>query len=65
MEVSIDGNTFQGIGRTKKDAKKNCAIQALKDAFGITYSMGGDHAEGGTRSSGGGDQGEGEEGPSP
>ena len=45
MEVSIDGNTFQGSGRTKKDAKKNCAIQALKDAFGITYSMGGDPAD--------------------
>jgi dsRNA-specific ribonuclease len=31
IEISIDGKTFQGVGRSKKDAKRNCAVEALKE----------------------------------
>ena len=38
MSASIDGRTFVGIGRSKKDAKKLCAMEALKELLNIDYS---------------------------
>ena len=36
--VEIDGKTFIGEGKTKKEAKKNCAIEVLKQCHGIVFS---------------------------
>jgi len=37
MTVEIQGRSFQGSGRSKKDAKKNCAMAALKSLHDIEY----------------------------
>jgi len=34
--VSVDGQTYQGVGHNKKDAKKECAKRAL-EAMGVKY----------------------------
>lgn len=36
--VDIDGKTFTGEGKTKKEAKKNCAIEVLKLVHNIVFS---------------------------
>ena len=38
MSVNIKGRTFVGSGRSKKDAKKFCAMAALKELRNIDYS---------------------------
>ena len=38
MSVSLEGQTFTGSGRSKKDAKKFCAMAALKELRNIDYS---------------------------
>lgn len=38
MSVTIQGRTFVGSGRNKKDAKKFCAMAALKELRNIDYS---------------------------
>lgn len=45
MSVELDPKTesakvYTGQGRTKKDAKKNCALKALKDKYDIEYPPG-------------------------
>ena len=35
--VDINGQSFSGTGKKKKDAKKNCAINALKNLLNIEY----------------------------
>jgi len=37
MTVEIEGRSFQGTGRSKKDAKKACAMAALKSLHDIEY----------------------------
>jgi len=37
MTVEIQGRSFQGSGRSKKDAKKSCAMAALKSLHDIEY----------------------------
>jgi len=39
MNVEIDGRAFQGAGKSKKDAKKACAIAALKALHEIEYKQ--------------------------
>jgi len=39
MTVEIQGRSFQGTGRSKKDAKKACAISALKSLHDLQYSQ--------------------------
>lgn len=36
--VDIDGKTFTGEGKTKKEAKKNCAIEVLKQCHDIVFT---------------------------
>ena len=36
--VDIDGKRFTGEGKTKKEAKKNCAIEVLKQCHDIVFS---------------------------
>ena len=36
--VDVDGKTFTGEGKTKKEAKKNCAIEVLKLCHAIVFS---------------------------
>ena len=36
--VDVDGKTFTGEGKTKKEAKKNCAIEVLKQCHNIVFS---------------------------
>ena len=38
MTVSLEGRTFVATGRSKKDAKKLCAMEALKELLNIDYS---------------------------
>ena len=38
MSASINGKTFVGIARSKKEAKKICAMKALKELKNIEYS---------------------------
>ena len=38
MTTTINGRTFVGSGRNKKDAKKYCAMTALKELMNIDYS---------------------------
>jgi hypothetical protein len=33
----VDGQQYQGVGRNKKDAKKHCAMEALKVLYNIQY----------------------------
>ena len=35
--TEIDGRTFTGMGKNKKDAKKNCAVEVLKDVYQVVY----------------------------
>ena len=35
VTVDINGQSFSGTGRNKNDAKKNCAINALKNLLNI------------------------------
>ena len=37
--VDVDGKTFTGDGKTKKEAKKNCAIEVLKHVHNITFNV--------------------------
>ena len=37
VTVDINGQSFSGTGKSKKDAKKNCAINALKNLLNIEY----------------------------
>ena len=37
VTVDINGQSFSGTGRNKNDAKKNCAINALKNLLNIEY----------------------------
>lgn len=37
IATEIDGKTFNGEGRNKKDAKRNCAVEVLKTAYNIIY----------------------------
>lgn len=38
MTVEVQGRSFQGTGRSKKDAKKACATAALKSLHNIEYN---------------------------
>ena len=38
MSACIQGRTFVGVGRSKKEAKKLCAMEALKELKNIDYS---------------------------
>lgn len=37
MGTEINGVMYKGEGKSKKDAKRNCAINALKQIYNITY----------------------------
>lgn len=37
MGLELDGKVYRGEGRNKKDAKKNCALEVLKELYNITY----------------------------
>ena len=37
MGCEIDGVEYTGVGRNKKDAKKHCAMEALKALYDIQY----------------------------
>lgn len=37
MGCEIDGTQYTGVGRNKKDAKKHCAMEALKALYNIQY----------------------------
>ena len=37
VTVDINGRSFSGTGKNKKDAKKNCAIHAAKSLLNIEY----------------------------
>ncbi len=37
MGCEIDGTQYTGVGRNKKDAKKHCAMEALKALYDIQY----------------------------
>ena len=39
VTVDINGRSFSGTGRNKKDAKKNCAINAAKNLLNIEYEV--------------------------
>ena len=36
--VDVDGKTYTGEGKTKKEAKKNCAIEVLKQVHSIVFN---------------------------
>lgn len=38
--TEIDGRTFTGMGKNKKDAKKNCAVEVLKQIYQVVYPEG-------------------------
>jgi len=38
MSASIEGRTFVGTARSKKEAKRLCAMEALKELLNIDYS---------------------------
>ena len=38
MEVSVNGNSYQGFGKSKKLGKVGAAIKALRNEFKITIS---------------------------
>ena len=35
--TEVDGKQFTGEGKNKKDAKRNCAVEVLKDVYKIVY----------------------------
>ena len=37
LGCEIDGTQYTGVGRNKKDAKKHCAMEALKVLYNIQY----------------------------
>merc|ERR1712083_350464 len=37
IDVKSGAQTFTGEARTKKEAKKNCAMKALKAKYGVVY----------------------------
>ncbi len=37
MSSDIDGTLYEGMGRSKKDAKKNVATQILKEVYNLVY----------------------------
>ena len=37
VTVDINGQSFSGTGKSKKDAKRNCVINALKNLLNIEY----------------------------
>ena len=37
LGCEIDGTQYTGVGRNKKDAKKHCAMEALKVLYKIQY----------------------------
>ena len=37
LGCEIDGTQYTGVGRNKKDAKKHCAMEALKVLYQIQY----------------------------
>jgi len=37
IATDIDGKAYQGEGRNKKDAKRNCAVEVLKVVYNIIY----------------------------
>jgi len=37
IATEIDGRTFYGTGKNKKDAKKNCAVEVLKEIYQVVY----------------------------
>ena len=37
MGLEVDGKLYTGEGKSKKDAKKNCALEILKELYKITY----------------------------
>merc|ERR1712029_750420 len=37
MGFEIEGIEYSGVGRNKKDAKKHCAMEALKTLYNIQY----------------------------
>lgn len=39
MTVEVQGRSFQGTGKSKKEAKKACALAALKSLHNIEYSQ--------------------------
>ena len=39
VTVDINGQSFSGTGKSKKDAKKNCAINAAKNLLNIEYEV--------------------------
>ena len=39
MGVELNGQAFRGEGRSKKEAKKQCAIKLLKEVHGIEYAQ--------------------------
>lgn len=37
LGAEVEGRTFNGMGKNKKDAKKNCAMEILKHLHNIVY----------------------------
>ncbi len=37
LSVYIDGRPFYGHGKNKKEAKRACAVNVLKELYGIVY----------------------------
>ena len=37
VTVTVEGRRFSGVGPNKKDAKKNCAVIAVKALLNIEY----------------------------
>ena len=37
LGAEVDGKMYNGEGKNKKDAKKNCAMNILKDIYGVVY----------------------------
>jgi dsRNA-specific ribonuclease len=37
MGLELDGKVYTGDGKNKKDAKKNCALEVLRELYKITY----------------------------
>lgn len=38
VQVIVDDNTFVGVGRSKKSARKDAAIHACNEIFGTNFS---------------------------
>lgn len=37
MGSTVEGKEYRGVGRNKKEAKKNCSLEILKNVFEVTY----------------------------